>query len=99
MFAEMPIAMQHITLERELVHVWLFSPVIVADLLQNLPDLTADCEIRTARAQPYLLDRVPEILPQRRVFEETPFLVLSQQAISTNWAHRGGGLACVASSK
>src|SRR5712671_2278022 len=86
MWTEMPIAVQHVSLEKKRVRISLLAPVIVADLFEDLPDLASDSQIPIVRAETDVLQRIPDVLAKARVSEETPILVFTQQAV------RGDGL-------
>src|SRR5262249_49116999 len=81
MRTEMPIRVYHVTLEKEGVRISLLSPVIVAGLFENLPYFASDSQIPIVRAETNVLQRIPNVLTTARVLEETPILVLAQQAV------------------
>src|SRR5258707_13030837 len=82
----MPIAVEHVSLEKKSVRISLVAPVIVAGLFEDLPDFASDRQIPIVRAETCVLQRIPNVLAKARVPEETPILVFAQQAV------RGDGL-------
>lgn len=83
---QMPVRVQHVTLEEKRVHVPLFPPVVVADLLESFADFTAEADITRLTVKRDVFDRIPEIGAQRRIGQETPVVVFAQQVIGP-----GGG--------
>src|SRR5579864_4226227 len=77
MLSEMPVCVQHVALEEERVGVRLLAPVIIADPLEGLSCLAADCEEPAVAFQRNVLQRVPDILPKRRVLQKTPIFGFS----------------------
>jgi hypothetical protein len=73
----MNIGVRHIPLEEEGVLDRLLAPVIVADPLKVLPNLASEADVPVVLIvlQAYVLNRVPEVLPEGRIPQETPILV------------------------
>src|SRR5260370_8456 len=80
-FSQMPVRLQHVPLEEKRVHVPLFSPVVVSDLLESLTDFAAETDVARLAPKRDVFDRVPEIGAQRRVGQETPVVVFAQQIV------------------
>ncbi len=75
MVAEMPVCVQHVSFEEEVIVIRLFAPTIIADLLEHLSCLAADSEEPAVRSQGNVLQTIPEVLPQRRVLQKAPVFV------------------------
>ena len=87
-FPQMPVRVQHVPLEEKRVHVPLFSPVIVSDLLESFTDFAAETDVAGLAAKRDVFDRIPEIGAQRRVGQETPVVVFAQQIIGPDRGRR-----------
>jgi len=68
------------------------TPVIVSDLFPDLSRLSSNREVPIVRAvsQRNVFDRVPEVLPEIRIPQKAPILVLAQQLV-TAIRDRGSG--------
>src|SRR5713226_8659406 len=91
MWTEMPIAVQHVSLEEKSIGIWLLAPVIVADLFEDFSNFASDGQIPVVRAETYVLQRIPDILAKASVLEETPILVFAQQAVRRDGLRVRGG--------
>ena len=78
MLSETPVCVQHVALEEEGVGVRLLAPVIIADPLEGLSCLAADREEPAFAPQRNVFQRVPDILPKRRILQKAPIFVFSQ---------------------
>jgi hypothetical protein len=80
MFSVMHVKREHVSFIKVAVHVGLFTPVIVSDLLPYLPSLSADGHIPIWPTMPEanVFDWIPKILPECRILQKTPIFVLSE---------------------
>ena len=74
------IGVTHIPLQEESVLERVLAPVIVADPFKVLPGLTSNAQIPVVAMvpQPYVLGRIPEVLPESGVPQKTPVLLRPQ---------------------
>ncbi len=77
----MPVRVQDVPLKEKCVHIRLFSPVIVCDLLENLADFAPETDVAGLAAKRDVFDRIPEIAAQRSVGKKTPIVVFAQQIV------------------
>jgi hypothetical protein len=79
-FAVVDIEVHHIALKKESVLERVLPPVIVADPFKVLSSLTSNAQVPVIAMvpQPYVLDRIPEILPERWVPQKAPVFIPSQ---------------------
>src|SRR5580692_5586930 len=88
----MPVRVQHVSFEVKRIGIRLFSPIIDADLLQDLTSPAADAEVPAVRAQGNVLQRIPEVLPERSVLQKAPVFIFAQKSVSANRFRGTGGL-------
>jgi hypothetical protein len=80
-FPQMPVRVQHVPLEEKRIHVPLFSPVVISDLLESFTDFPTETDVARLAAKRDVLDRIPEIRALRWVGQETPVVVFAQQIV------------------
>src|SRR5580658_743717 len=80
----MPVRVQHVSFKEEGIRIRLFAPVIVANLLEGLPHSAADAEVPAVSSQGNVLQRIPEVLPERWIFQKAPVFVFAQESVSAN---------------
>jgi hypothetical protein len=75
----MNIGVHHIPLKKERVLERLLAPVIVPDPLEVLPNLAAEANVPVVSMvfQAYVLNRIPEVLPEGGVPQKAPVLVFA----------------------
>src|SRR5271156_40343 len=80
MFAVVCVETQHVALKKKVIPEWLFPPVVVAGLLPHFSRFSTDRQVPVRRitAQWDVLYRIPEVLPEGRVAQETPVLVFPE---------------------
>src|ERR1700733_9722631 len=86
----MPVRVQHESFEVKRIGIRLFSPIIVADLLQDLASPAADAEVPAVRSQGNVLQRIPGVLPERWILQKAPVFVFAQKSVGAN-RFRGTG--------
>src|SRR5580700_10444292 len=80
----MPVGVQHVSFEEEGVGIVLFSPIVIAYLLEGLARLAANGEKPAVRSEPDVFDGIPEVLTKREVFQKAPVFVFAHQAVGAN---------------
>src|SRR5580658_8843131 len=80
----MPVRVQHVSFEVKRIGIRLFSPIIVADLLQDLTSPATDAEVPAVWSQGNVLQRIPEVLPERWVLQKAPVFVFAQESVGAN---------------
>src|SRR6266481_8844034 len=88
----MNIGVRHVPLEKEGVLERLRAPLIVPDPLPDLPGLTSNAQVPVVAMVPqaYVLDPIPEVLPERGVPQPTPVLVRRHNFVISIGDHGAG---------
>src|SRR5580658_3747240 len=88
----MPVRVQHVSFEVKRIGIRLFSPIIIADLLQDLASPAADAAVPAVASQGNVLQRIPEVPPERWVPQKAPVFVFAQKSVGANRFRGTGGL-------
>src|ERR1700743_1251391 len=90
--AIMQIEIGHVSLVEVPIPIRRLAPVVVSDLLPDFAGFAAHGHVPVigALAQRDVLDRVPEVLPEAPVAQETPVLILPQQLVTPILDYRWG---------
>src|SRR5580658_6128101 len=85
------VEMNHVSFIEVTIPEWRLTPVIISDLFPDFAGFAANREVPIVRAvaQRDVFDRVPEVLLEGRISQETPVLILAQQPV-TAIRNRGG---------
>src|SRR5580704_5263631 len=80
----MNVEIKHVPLFEISAHERLLTPVVVSDLFPNLARLATDGQepVITAWPQTNIFERVPKLLPLRRVCQKTPVVVFAEQVVN-----------------
>src|SRR5262249_51837212 len=84
MLSEVPVCVQHVSLEIKLIGVVLFAPIVVTNLLQNLTHPTANAEVPAVPSKGNVLQGIPEIPPERCVLQKAPVFAFAQKRVDAN---------------